>query len=190
MKKRLLSSLVILCMTTALLTACGKTEKVIEPAEEMWTEVTPAPTEAPTPEPTKEPTPEPTEEPTPTPTAEPTKKAAQAPFADAVEYFEVALSYTNSCSVDIGMIAIIDPIDGAQINIGGVKKNDTLKCKVIWPTDKNELKWAVYTQGGDLYSESTTDVTGLTESISITLKGENTIDDIDVDIKQVVHDSN
>ncbi len=187
MKKRLLSSLVILCMTTALLTACGKTEKVIEPAEEMWTEVTPAPTEAPTPEPTKEPTkeltPEPTEEPTPTPTAEPTKKTAQAPFADPVAYFDVQLSYTNSCSVDIGMIAIIDPLDETQINIGGVKKGETLSCKVIWPTDKNELKWAVYTQGGDLYSESTTDVTGLTESISITIKGENTIDDIDVDIK-------
>ncbi len=186
MKKRLLSTLIILTLAAGL-AACGKTEKVIEPTEEVWTEVTPAPTEAPTPEPTKEPTkeptPEPTEEPTPTPTAEPTKKTAQAPFADAVEYFEVSLSFTNSCSVDIGMIAIIDPIEGSQINLGGIKKDETQKCKLIWPTDKNELKWAVYTQGGDLYSDSTTDVTGLTESISITIKGENTIDDIDVDIK-------
>ena len=175
MKKRLLSVLAMAAVVAAIVFV-GCTAEDTHPAQTETVTATPTPTPTPTAEPTEEPTPTPTA--TPTPTPEPTK--AQAPFADAPTYAEVKLYFVNMCSVDIGMIAIIDPISGEQLNLAGVAAGEVLTTAIQWPSNKTELQWAVYTQGGDLYSESTSDVTGVTKAITISLIGDTAIDQIDV----------
>ncbi|SDA57478.1 hypothetical protein SAMN02910368_01319 [Lachnospiraceae bacterium G11] len=175
MKKRVLSSLVVLCMATVLFTACGKTEKVIEPVEEMWPEVTPAPTEAPTPEPTKEPT----EEPTPEPTEEPTKEAAQAPFADAPTYNEIQLRIANLCNLDIPGLAIQNPMTEEWVLIGGVPTSQIMTVTFSWPDNENSMNIRVYNNLGEEYMTTKVDVKGLENSVTITLTGENEIASVD-----------
>lgn len=170
-------------MATALLTACGKTEKVIEPAEEMWVEITPTPTEAPTPEPTKEPTkeptPEPTEEPTPTPTPEPTKKTAQAPFADAPTYNEIQLRIANLCNLDIPGLAIQNPVTEEWVLIGGVPTSQIMTATFSWPDNEKSMNIRVYNNLGEEYLTTKVDVKGLENSVTITLTGENEIASVD-----------
>ncbi|MBO4376158.1 MAG: hypothetical protein J5811_02560 [Lachnospiraceae bacterium] len=177
MRNRLISTLAVLALAAALVfEGCGSNEKVIEPEPATEVTATPTPTVIPA-APTSEPEAEPTEEPAP----EPTK--IQGPFADPTTYAEITINFKNNCAVDIGMIAVLDPDTEEQYNLGGIETGKTLSVQMYWPSDKTELRWAVYTQGGELYSDSTTKVTGVTESVTITISGENTIEDIDVEIK-------
>jgi len=114
------------------------------------------------------------------PTVEENQKIAEETEEPVIECISVKITVVNQCTEAIGMFSIINPLTEEQMNLSGIGAGDAIVITLDWPTNVTTLDWAVYTQTGELYSESTSDVTGLTESITITLVGTDTIDDISV----------
>lgn len=92
---------------------------------------------------------------------------------------KLTVCYINLLNVDIGMICMIDPVTMQQINVDALPAEQLISTEVNVPTENKEIKWAIYNKNGELYSESTTDVSNAKSSVWIILKGDKTIDGID-----------
>lgn len=98
---------------------------------------------------------------------------------DQTDDINLKVCYINLLSVDIGMIGIIDPVTKQQINIDALPAGQLISTEVNIPADKKEIKWAIYNKNGELYSESTSDVSGANESVWIIIRGDKAVDSVD-----------
>lgn len=102
---------------------------------------------------------------------------------DVVEQAEVrnmAICFVNRLGVDIGMISVIDPVTGEQVNVDALADGETILIGSNMPKEIKELDWAIYNSKGELYSESTTDISAANDSVWIVLKGDKAVDEIQV----------
>ena len=92
----------------------------------------------------------------------------------------IAICFVNRLGVDIGMISLIDPVTEEQVNVDALADGETILVGSSMPREINELDWAIYNSKGELYSESTTDISQANESVWIVLKGDKAVEDIQV----------
>ena len=95
-----------------------------------------------------------------------------------VTSIELSFSVVNYTGVDIGMISTLDPESGEQLNLGGLEADKALILKMEWPLSKTDFNLAVYNMNGDLVSESVVDITGATQSVTIELIGDHSLDNV------------
>lgn len=101
-------------------------------------------------------------------------------FDEASDINTLLIGYRNLLDTDIGMICIIDPVSNQQINVDALPAGETITSEISVPASAKELKWAIYNENGELYSESTTDITTASDSVWFILKGSNSVENIDV----------
>lgn len=98
---------------------------------------------------------------------------------DELNGLNLKVYYINSLSVDIGMIGIIDPETKQQINVDALPAGQLISTEVNISTENKEIKWAIYNKNGELYSESTTDVSDANESVWFIIRGDKAVDGVD-----------
>ena len=91
----------------------------------------------------------------------------------------LTITIKNQCGADIGMFSVIDPVTNEQVNVGGIVNGESLSIQAKWPVEITDFQWAIYNINGELYTESTTNISQAKESVIITLQGEGAIDTID-----------
>ena len=91
----------------------------------------------------------------------------------------LTICYINLLNADIGMICMIDPVTMQQINVDALPSGQIISTDLRVPTDDKEIKWAIYNKNGELYSESSTDVSSAQSSVWIIIKGDKKVDSID-----------
>lgn len=91
----------------------------------------------------------------------------------------IEICFVNRLGVDIGMISLIDPVTEEQINVDALADGETILVGSNMPREINELDWAIYNSKGELYSESTTDISNAKSSVWIILKGDKAVESID-----------
>lgn len=96
---------------------------------------------------------------------------------------KVDFSIVNLCGADIGMISTISPYTDEQVDIGYLADGTVLKITMDWPEEVNIFDLAVYNVNGELVSTSEVDITGVTESVIITLSGEGDLEDVKAEVK-------
>ncbi|MBP5299195.1 MAG: hypothetical protein J6Z09_08605 [Lachnospiraceae bacterium] len=89
----------------------------------------------------------------------------------------------NMCKADIGMVAILDPYEGNQHEIGELADGQVLTCSFTgWPEDVTSFDVAFYNNAGELVSNSTVDITGVKSMVTIMLSGEGNIEKVKSEI--------
>ena len=96
---------------------------------------------------------------------------------------KVDFSIVNLCGADIGMISTISPYTDEQVDIGYLADGTVLKITMDWPEEVTVFDLAVYNVNGELVSTSEVDITGVTESVTITLSGEGDLEDVKAEVK-------
>lgn len=96
---------------------------------------------------------------------------------------KVDFSIVNLCGADIGMISTISPYTDEQVDIGYLADGTVLKITMDWPEEVTVFDLAVYNVNGELVSTSEVDITGVTESVIITLSGEGDLEDVKAEVK-------
>ena len=109
----------------------------------------------------------------------------------------ITIGIVNKLSAEIGMISVIDPVTDEQVNIDGISDGEMIVIGSVLPKDVNEIEWAIYNKKGELYSSSVTDITNATESVFLILKGDSTLEDIEVifdktedEVKEMANETN
>ena len=92
----------------------------------------------------------------------------------------LAVSFTNKCGEDFGLLSIMDSVTKEQSNIDSLADGESIEVELIQAVDINELKWAVYDLEGNLVAECTTDITDADNVVKITLLGNGQFNDVDV----------
>lgn len=90
----------------------------------------------------------------------------------------ITITIINDCGADIGMFSVIDPVTKEQVNVDGIINGDSLSIQANWPIGITDFQWAIYNKYGELYTESTTNISQAKESVVITLQGNGSIDNI------------
>lgn len=101
------------------------------------------------------------------------------PDADTTAATNLLISFTNHCSIEIGMVAVIDPRTGEQLNVGSLSDGETLTVGADWPDDVTSFDWALYNTDGELCIEATTDIRSASHSVSLLLTGNGTVETIE-----------
>ena len=108
----------------------------------------------------------------------------------------IVIGFVNKLSAEIGMISVIDPVTDEQVNVDGILDGEMIVIGAALPKDVNEIEWAIYNKKGELYSSSITDITKATESVFLILKGNSTLEDIEVifdktedEVKEMIKDT-
>ena len=91
---------------------------------------------------------------------------------------EITFTISNLCGVDIGMISILDPYTGEQMDVGMLRNGLSMVITIQWPLDNTTFDFAVYNINGDLVSTSEVDITGVKESVSIVLSGDGNLESV------------
>ena len=91
---------------------------------------------------------------------------------------EITFTISNLCGVDIGMISILDPYTGEQMDVGMLRAGLSMVITIQWPLDNTTFDFAVYNINGDLVSTSEVDITGVKESVSIVLSGDGNLESV------------
>ena len=88
--------------------------------------------------------------------------------------------FVNRLGVDVGMISLIDPVTEEQVNVDALADGEMITVGSNIPREITELDWAIYNSKGELYSESTTDISQANESVWIILEGNSAVENIQV----------
>ncbi len=107
-----------------------------------------------------------------------TTSASEEPAVIAVKFY-----ITNLCGVDIGMIATLDPVTKEQVDLGELPADKIMMLNFDWPKDVTTFDMAVYNVAGDLVSVSNIDITGVKESVMITLSGDHNLDSVNTTVE-------
>lgn len=98
-------------------------------------------------------------------------------------YIPIDIIVANRCGVTIGMLSIIEPKTGEQLNLSGIDDGNALSISINWPKQVTKLKWALYNINGELCVESESNIEGVTKSVVIDISGDGDADDINVTIE-------
>lgn len=105
------------------------------------------------------------------------------PDTETVQTKSIIVSVLNFSNIDIGMFAVIDPVTLEQVNVDSLESGTTISIECNWPIDTKEFHWAMYNTKGELCMDATTNIEDATQSVTLAVSGENTIDDFEVIIE-------
>lgn len=92
---------------------------------------------------------------------------------------ELTLSVVNMCGVDIGMVAVIDPVTGEQVNLDSLADEESLSMEADWPSSVKEFQWALYNTDGELCIEGKTDISTAKTSATLLLTGDGDLEKVE-----------
>jgi len=104
-------------------------------------------------------------------------------ITETVSTKTITITVLNLSDVNIGMFSAIDPTTKEQLNFNRLDSNTSLSFECNWPSDTDKFQWALYNEAGELCLEAATDVSTATKSATLILKGEGSVDDVDVTIE-------
>lgn len=96
---------------------------------------------------------------------------------------DIKITVINLCGVDIGGFAVKDALYGEQVVLGDVPNEKSMTASAKWIQGKDTLEWAVYNTNMELVTYAESDVSNITESVTITLSGDRDIEVVDVEVK-------
>ena len=91
----------------------------------------------------------------------------------------LTLSVVNMCGIEIGMVAVIDPLTGEQVNLDSLSDQESISMEADWPSSVNEFQWALYNTDGELCVEGTTDISGALTTVTLLLTGDGDLEKVE-----------
>lgn len=91
----------------------------------------------------------------------------------------LTLSVVNMCGIEIGMVAVIDPVTGEQVNLNSLSDQESISMEADWPSSVNEFQWALYNTDGELCVEGTTDISSAQASVTLLLTGDGDLEKVE-----------
>ena len=92
----------------------------------------------------------------------------------------ITITVFNLSNVQIGMFSVIDPATGEQMNLDSLEPGSSVSLECNWPSTVEQFQWALYNMNGELCIDASTDITEASESVSLVLLGEDTVEDVKV----------
>lgn len=80
------------------------------------------------------------------------------------------------CGIEVGMVAVIDPVTGEQVNLDSLSDQESISMEADWPSSVNEFQWALYNTGGELCVEGTTDISSAQTTVTLLLTGDGDLE--------------
>lgn len=91
----------------------------------------------------------------------------------------LTLSVVNMCGIEIGMVAVIDPVTGEQVNLDSLSDQESISLEADWPSSVTEFQWALYNTDGELCIEGTTDISAANTSATLLLTGDGDLEKVE-----------
>lgn len=91
----------------------------------------------------------------------------------------LTLSVVNMCGIEIGMVAVIDPVTGEQVNLDSLSDQESISMEADWPSSVNEFQWALYNTDGELCVEGTTDISSAQATVTLLLTGDGNLEKVE-----------
>ena len=91
----------------------------------------------------------------------------------------LTLSVVNMCGIEIGMVAVIDPVTGEQVNMDSLSDQESISMEADWPSSVNEFQWALYNTDGELCVEGTTDISSAQATVTLLLTGDGNLEKVE-----------
>lgn len=113
--------------------------------------------------------------------AEPSSESAEAPSGETADADTrtLTLSVVNMCGIEIGMVAVIDPVTGEQVNLDSLSDGESISMEADWPSSVTEFQWALYNTDGELCVEGKTDISAARTSASLLLTGDGDLEKVE-----------
>lgn len=114
-------------------------------------------------------------------TSEPSSESAEAPSGETADADTrtLTLSVVNMCGIEIGMVAVIDPVTGEQVNLDSLSDGESISMEADWPSSVTEFQWALYNTDGELCVEGKTDISAAKTSASLLLTGDGDLEKVE-----------
>ena len=106
----------------------------------------------------------------------PSQSVTEAPIE---EKKSLTISVVNMCGIEVGMVAVIDPATGEQVNLDSLSTGESISMEANWPSDVNEFQWALYNTDGELCIEGKTDISKVTTSATLVLTGDGNLENVE-----------
>lgn len=90
----------------------------------------------------------------------------------------LTLSVVNMCGIEVGMVAVIDPVTGEQVNLDSLSDQESISMEADWPSSVNEFQWALYNTDGELCVEGTTDISSAQTTVTLLLTGDGDLEKV------------
>ena len=91
----------------------------------------------------------------------------------------LTLSVVNMCGIEVGMVAVIDPVTGEQVNLDSLSDQESISMEAAWPSSVNEFQWALYNTDGELCVEGTTDISSAQATVTLLLTGDGDLEKVE-----------
>ena len=91
----------------------------------------------------------------------------------------LTLSVVNMCGIEVGMVAVIDPVTGEQVNLDSLSDQESISREADWPSSVNEFQWALYNTDGELCVEGTTDISSAQATVTLLLTGDGDLEKVE-----------
>lgn len=113
--------------------------------------------------------------------SEPSSESAEAPSGETADADTrtLTLSVVNMCGIEIGMVAVIDPVTGEQVNLDSLSDGESISMEADWPSSVTEFQWALYNTDGELCVEGKTDISAARTSASLLLTGDGDLEKVE-----------
>ena len=112
-------------------------------------------------------------------TIAPLTDTSQATESTAEDTRALTLSVVNMCGIEIGMVAVIDPVTGEQVNLDALSDGESLSMEADWPSSVSEFQWALYNTDGELCIEGKTDISTAQTSATLLLTGDGDLENVE-----------
>lgn len=113
--------------------------------------------------------------------ATPTPEASETNSSETseAETRTLTLSVVNMCGIEIGMVAVIDPVTGEQVNLDSLSNEESISMEANWPLSVNEFQWALYNSEGELCIEGKTDISTAETAAVLVLTGDGNVEKVE-----------
>ena len=113
--------------------------------------------------------------------ATPTAEASETNSSETseAETRTLTLSVVNMCGIEIGMVAVIDPVTGEQVNLDSLSNEESISMEANWPLSVNEFQWALYNSEGELCIEGKTDISTAETAAVLVLTGDGNVEKVE-----------
>ena len=98
------------------------------------------------------------------------------------ETLDIAIRIINECGVGVAMVAAKDPISGQVVPIGELAANAYLELTIAWPAAETDFVFYLINTAGEVVANSTVDITGVKESVTIRLTGDQKLDRVNAEV--------
>ena len=105
--------------------------------------------------------------------------ASSAIESTAEDTRALTLSVVNMCGIEIGMVAVIDPVTGEQVNLDSLSDQESISMEADWPSSVTEFQWALYNTDGELCIEGKTDISSAKTSATLLLTGDGDLEKVE-----------